>query len=80
MLVITKALYGVHTSGLRWHERLSNYLRGMGFQTFKMEPEICMRRVDSKRDRHYEQIEVYVDDLLIASKLPQLIVDALTKK
>ena len=39
-----------------------------------------MRRVDDKDDLHYEDIVVCVDDLLIASKSAQLIVDALTSK
>ena len=50
----------------------------MGFQLFNMEPDIWMRRVDSKGGLHYECIAVYVDDLIITSKSPQLIVDALT--
>ena len=80
VLVITKVLYGLPTSGLRWNERLSNYLQCMGFQPYKMEPNIWRRRVDNKWDLHYEFVEVYVDNLIIASKSPQLIVCALTNK
>ena len=32
------------------------------------------------RGEHYECITVYVDDLLIASKVPQTIIDALEKE
>ena len=63
-LIITKALYGLKSSGLRWHERFADVLREMGFFISKAEPDIWMR---DKGD-HYEYIAVYVDDLLIVSK------------
>ena len=31
-LIIIKALYGLHSSGLRWHERLSKVLRDAEFE------------------------------------------------
>jgi hypothetical protein len=34
MLVIYKVLYGLHSSGLRWHERFSACLRDMSFLTW----------------------------------------------
>ena len=72
-LIIVKALYGLKSSGLRWHERLADVLRSMGFFPSRAEPDIWMR---GKGD-HYEYIAVYVDDLLILSKEPQAIVDTL---
>ncbi len=39
-LIIVKALYGLHTYGLRWHEHLADCLRDMGFQLCKAEPDI----------------------------------------
>ena len=42
-LVVIKSLYGLRTSGVRWHERLSNCLRDMGFFPSKSEPGIWMR-------------------------------------
>jgi hypothetical protein len=72
MLVIYKALYGLCSSGLRWHERFSACLRDMGFS----EPDIWMRRVDD----HYEYIATYVDDLAISSKDPKAITDTLMNK
>ena len=42
-LVIHKALHGLRTSSLRWHERLADCLRTMGFAPSKAEPEIWMR-------------------------------------
>ena len=31
ILIIKKTLYGLRSSGLRWHERLADCLRDMGF-------------------------------------------------
>ena len=42
-LIIVRALYGLKSSGLRWHERLSDVLRDMGFVPSKAEPDIWMR-------------------------------------
>ena len=75
-LVIVKALYGLKSSGLRWHERFADVLRDMGFFPSKAENDIWMR---DKGD-HYEYIAVYVDDLLIASKNPSDIIKDLEQK
>jgi len=71
-LIIVKALYGLRTSGLRWHERLADCLRDMGFQLCKAEPNIWMR---CNEDNIYEYIAVYVDDIAIAAKDPKGITD-----
>ena len=76
ILLVHKALYGLRTSGVRWHERLADCLRGMGFVPCRAEPDIWMR---DKLD-HWEYIGTYVDDLAIASKDPKSIVNTLTDK
>ena len=75
-LVISKALYGLKSSGLRWHKRFADVLRDMGFFLSKAETDIWMRQ----QGDHYEYIAVYVDDLLIASKKPEAIIHDLEKK
>jgi len=75
ILVFNKALYGLKSSGLRWHERFADTLRDMGFAPSRAENDIWMRRVGNV----YEYIATYVDDLAICSKDPQAIVDHLTK-
>jgi hypothetical protein len=76
MLVIYKALYGLCSSGLCWHERFSACLRDMGFFPCKAEADIWMRRVNN----HYEYIATYVDKLAISSKDPKAITDTLMNK
>ena len=75
-LIISKALYGLRSSGLRWSERLADVLRDMGFFPSRAEPDIWMRDMGD----HYEYIATYVDDLLIVSKKAQPIIDDLEKK
>jgi hypothetical protein len=76
MLIISKALYGLRTSGLCWHEQFSQCLREMGFEPCKAEPDIWMHRVDNV----YEYIAVYVDELCISSKDLKAITDTLTEQ
>jgi hypothetical protein len=75
-LIIRKALYGLRSSGARWHDKLSDCLRDLGFQPCKAEPDIWLRRnIDI-----YEYVAVYVDDLAIVMREPQQFVDTLTEK
>ena len=78
LLIIDKALYGLRTSGLRWHDKFSDCLRDMGFQPSRSEPDIWMRL--NKEHDVYEYIAVYVDDLAIAAKDCQPIIDTLANK
>jgi Reverse transcriptase (RNA-dependent DNA polymerase) len=75
-LIIVKALYGLRSSGARWHDRLFDTLSAMGFTPSKADSDIWMRDCGD----HYEYIACYVDDLLIASKNVQSIIDALEAK
>ena len=75
-LVIYKALYGLRTSGVRWHERLADCLTDMGFFLCKSEPDIWIRHCGD----HWEYIATYVVDLAIVSKNPQEIINVLETK
>jgi len=72
-LVIYKALYGLKSSGKRWHERLYDVLRELGFSPSKADSDVWMRKMND----HYEYIAVYVDDLAIASKNPLALLEKL---
>ena len=43
ILVFNKALYGLKSSGLKWHEKFADTLRSMGFVPSKAENDIWMR-------------------------------------
>jgi Reverse transcriptase (RNA-dependent DNA polymerase) len=75
-LVIKKALYGLRSSGARWHDHFADILHDLGFHPCRAEPDIWMRQ----NGDIYEYIGVYVDDLAIVAKDPQKIIDALTEQ
>jgi len=66
VLVVSKALCGLESNRLRWHECFSDVLREMGFFPSKAERGIWMR----DRGDHCECVAVCVDDLLIVSGKP----------
>ena len=76
LLIIHKALYGLRSSGARWHDRFSDCLRAEGFLPCKAEPDIWLR----PNNGVYEYIGVYVDDLAIAMAEPQAFVNILEQK
>ena len=41
-LIIYKALYGPKSSGTRWHEKLVNSLRAIGFFQYKADSDVWM--------------------------------------
>jgi hypothetical protein len=74
ILIIHKALYGLKSSGQRWHDRLHDCLVDLGFTPCKAEPDIWMKQnVDV-----WEYVAVYVDDLAIAMRDPEWLISALS--
>ena len=76
ILIIKRALYGLKSSGSRWHQRFSDCLRDMGFSPCKAEPDIWLKKTDD--GKKYQYVAVYVDDLAIAMENPQELIDQLT--
>jgi hypothetical protein len=68
-------LYGLKTSAARFHEHLSESLLRIDFKKTKHDPDIWM--VD--KSSHYEYLATYVDDILIWSKVPMVVIKALEK-
>ena len=61
------ALYGLRTSGARYHEKFAETLKDMGFFPCRMDPDVWLRDAGD----HYEYVCVYVDDLLAIMKDPK---------
>jgi hypothetical protein len=70
ILLIDKSLYGLKTSGARFHEHLSLKLAVLGFKPTKADPDLWMKKHE---DGHYEYIARYVDDVMAFSKDPMKI-------
>jgi hypothetical protein len=80
VILVIKALYGLKSSGAAWHAHLSEALRDLGFTPSKADPDMWMR--EAARDdgsKYYEYIIAYVDDLIIVSAHPKIILTALEK-
>ncbi|KAL7577484.1 hypothetical protein ACA910_004765 [Epithemia clementina (nom. ined.)] len=78
ILIMYKALYGLKSSGARWHDRLFDVLTDMGFSPSKADSDIWIKKASD--GFCYEYIAVYVDDLAIASKNPEAICQTLKEK
>jgi Reverse transcriptase (RNA-dependent DNA polymerase) len=74
LIIIIKALYGLKSSGLHWHDCLATVLWEMEFFPCKANPDVWMR----EQNKHYEYIGVYVDDLKVTSEDPKSILDQLS--
>ncbi|MGH7954713.1 MAG: reverse transcriptase domain-containing protein [Gloeomargaritales cyanobacterium] len=75
ILIFNKALYGLRTSGARWHEKLADVLRNLGWTPSYADPDVWMKDCGD----HYEYICVYVDDLIAAGLKPMEIIADLRK-
>jgi hypothetical protein len=76
ILIIRKALYGLRTSGARWHDKFADCLHEMGFFPCKAEPDIWMQR----NGNQYKYVAVYVEDLTITMIDPEAFAKVLIDK
>ena len=74
-MVIEKSLYGLKSSAARFHEHLSATLKSLGFKPSKADFDLWYKKVDD----HYEYIARYVDDVIVFSKDPMVIMEKLKK-
>ena len=59
--IIHKGLYGLKTSAARWGEHFADTLRTLKWTESKGESDVWMRQ----RDKHFEYLAVYCDDLIV---------------
>ena len=67
ILLIDKSLYGLRTSGARFHEHLSVKLSKLGFHPTKANPDLGMRK---HTEGHYKYIARFVNDVVAFAKDP----------
>jgi len=67
LLMVVKALYGLRTSGARFHAKFADTLRTLGFMPTYADPDVWIRDAGDC----YEYVVVYVDDILTALKDPK---------
>jgi hypothetical protein len=78
--VITRALYGLESSGAAWRDLLAGTLRDMGFLSTLVDPDAWIHEaVKANGTPYYKYLFVYVDDLLVLLEKPNLILDVISK-
>ena len=75
LMLIVKALYGLKTSGARFHEKFAETMYQLGFMPSKADSDVWMK--DCKD--HWEYVCTWVDDLLYAGRKGKAFYDALRK-
>jgi len=75
-VVIKKALYGLASSGARFHDHLADTFRQMGFTMTRFDRDVWIR--PAADGKSYEYICTHVDDFCIFSRTPQLVMDQIT--
>ena len=73
MIVIKRALYRFSDSGSDCYQHLSTTLRSIGFATTIFDRDVWIN-LDESGDQ-YEYICTYVDNFMISSKAPEIIMD-----
>ena len=74
-MIINKSLYGLKSSGARFHEHLSTRLKQMGYHPSKADLNLWIKKVGD----HYEYIARFVDDVISFSKDPMTVMKELEK-
>jgi hypothetical protein len=74
-LIIYKGLYGLKSSGARFHEHLAEKLRSLGYKPSRPDPDFWIKKVGDR----YEYIATYVDDILAFGINPMEIIDEIKK-
>jgi hypothetical protein len=77
--VITRALYGLKSSGAAWRSMFATTLYDLDFQSSLADPDVWLQAATKPSgEKYYEYIFVYVDDLLVISTHPDIIMKTLS--
>jgi len=72
VLVVTKALYGLKSSGASWRAMFAGTITELGFEATQADPDVWRRRSVRKGGTEYwELLLVYVDDVLCVAETEQ---------
>ena len=68
---VTRALYGLKTSGASFRSLLSSNLRDLGYVASQADPDVYLRPRRRHTFEYYEYVATYVDDILCVSHAPE---------
>lgn len=72
LMKITKALYGLKSSGASFRAFLAEHLHAIGYRSSLADPDVWLRpAVKPDGEEYYEMVLTYVDDILCVSAKPE---------
>jgi Reverse transcriptase (RNA-dependent DNA polymerase) len=78
LMISQRALYGLKSSGAAYRAHFAAALTEIGFTSCKADPDVWMQLAQKSNGfKYYEYILTYVDDCLVVSQNPQIIIDTL---
>jgi hypothetical protein len=80
-VIITRALYGLRSSGKAWRDHMASTLRDFGYSSCKADPDVWMK-AKTKPDgfQYWSYVLVYTDDLLVVDHEPQVVMDFMASR
>jgi hypothetical protein len=80
-VMIVRALYGLRSSGTRWHDHLAATLQEAGFKACKADADVWMRpAIKADGSKYYKYVLCYIDDILIVLEWPKRIMESVEAK
>ena len=81
VVIITRALYGLRSSGKAWRDHMAATLRDHRYASCKADPDVWMRP-KTKPDgfKYWSYILVYTDDILVIDHEPKVAMDYLASR
>jgi Reverse transcriptase (RNA-dependent DNA polymerase) len=81
VVILTRALYGLRSSGKAWRDHMAATLRDGGYKSCKADPDVWMRpKIKPDGFKYWSYILVYTDDILVVDHEPQVIMDYLASR
>ena len=81
VMVITRALYGLKSSGASWRAMFASTLNELQYESSKADPDVWLRPKMKTNgvDDYYSMVLVYVDDVLHFDEKPELLMAELSQ-
>ena len=81
VVVITRALYGLRSSGKAWRDHMAATLRDHGYSSCRADPDVWMKaKTKANGFKYWSYIMVYTDDILVVDHDPKSVMDYLASR
>lgn len=76
VMIITRALYSLKSSGASWRAMLSKTILDLGFQSSIVDPDVYICQNNKPNgEPYYEMLLVYVNDIMCISHMPMEVME-----